>query len=400
MIRKLFKNFFLLTALLSAGTSFSQEKEKPEYSAEIEVDNLYFFEEGLYGGQHRNYLSFSITPDVFIEWKDGKQSLKVTGFLRVDQFDKNRTHTDIRELYWQTVSDNWELSIGVKKIFWGVTESVHLVDIINQTDYVESFDGEQKLGQTMVHWSYMANFGTFDIFYLPYFRKAQFPGEQGRLRTPFLLKRDEIDIDPKSKEFYPSYAGRWSHYAGVFDFGVSYFHGIGREPIFQNLDDLTNFSISYPIIDQTGLDIQATTGPILWKFETVIRKSAVQDLTAFAGGIEYTFGNIKNSGLDIGIVAEYLYDDRGKYAWSGLNNDLFSGVRFAFNDISDTQFLIGGIVDLSRSTKLFSVEGSRRLGESWKGTIESRLLKTVSDEEFTYFLRGDSFLKFSLSKFL
>ncbi|MDD7885073.1 hypothetical protein [Flavivirga sp. 57AJ16] len=35
-----------------------------------------------------------------------------------------------------------------------MTESNHLVDIINQTDAVETFDGEEKLGQPMVQLSW------------------------------------------------------------------------------------------------------------------------------------------------------------------------------------------------------------------------------------------------------
>ena len=41
---------------------------------------------------------------------------------------------------------DWSLSIGLGKVFWGVTEFNHLVDVINQTDLVEGIDGEAKLG--------------------------------------------------------------------------------------------------------------------------------------------------------------------------------------------------------------------------------------------------------------
>jgi len=34
------------------------------------------------------------------------------------------------------VADDWELTTGVSKVYWGVMEAVHLVDIINQTDFV------------------------------------------------------------------------------------------------------------------------------------------------------------------------------------------------------------------------------------------------------------------------
>ncbi len=369
-----------------------------EFSGNISVDNRYFFNDGLYPGQHRNYLSLSFTPEYLIEWEEGKKSIKFTGFARLDQFDSKRTHFDIRELYYQTVKSNWELSIGLKKIFWGVTESAHLVDIINQTDVVESFDGEQKLGQPMVHFSYLSTIGTFDLFAMPYFRKRQFPGREGRLRPSFVIEKEDFTFESSAEEYRPDFAFRWSHYVGVFDFGLSHFYGNGREQFFRPNPD-GSIDIFYGIINQTGLDIQATTGPILWKFEGITRKSDFQDMNALAAGIEYTFGNVWNSGIDIGLVGEYLYDDRDELAFSSLQDDLFFATRLAFNDTQDTQILFGGIFDRERSSKLISLEGNRRFGNVWKGTVEARLFDDIDVEEFIYFIREDSFLQFTLARY-
>ena len=85
-------------------------------------------------------------------------------FLNWDK-DPLRTYWDLREVYYQKAKNNWEINVGLKKIFWGVTESAHLVDIINQSDQLKSFDGEEKLGQPMVQFSWFtSNVGTFDFF--------------------------------------------------------------------------------------------------------------------------------------------------------------------------------------------------------------------------------------------
>ena len=93
--------------------------------------------------------------------------------------DSERTHFDIRELFGLWVFERWELGVGIRKVFWGVTESQHLVDIINQTDLVDSIDGEEKLGQPMVNVSIPHEWGTVDLFILPYFRERTFPGRDG-----------------------------------------------------------------------------------------------------------------------------------------------------------------------------------------------------------------------------
>lgn len=139
---------------------------------------------------------------------------------------------------------------------------------------------------------------------------------------------------------------------------------------------------------------------MLWKFESFVRANDLQEtVIAFAVGGEYTIGNIAQSGLDIGLLAEYLFDNRDELAVTSLDNDLFSGMRLALNDVQDTQLLLGGIVGLGRSTKIVSVEGSRRLWSSWKVALEARIFSDVSSEEFLFFLQNDSFLQFRLSTF-
>ena len=66
-------------------------------------------------------LSVSFQPEYYREWDDGDQSFTFTGFLRYDTEDSERTHADVRELYWLRVGRKWELSVGIRKVFWGVT---------------------------------------------------------------------------------------------------------------------------------------------------------------------------------------------------------------------------------------------------------------------------------------
>lgn len=147
------------------------------------------------------------------------------------------------------------------------------------------------------------------------------------------------------------------------------------------------------------MDLQVTTGSLLLKFESIYRQNKFQDVFAFAGGFEYTFGNVGGSGLDIGVLSEYLYDDRDDIALNGLQSDIFSGVRFGFNDVKDTQILMGMINDVNRSTDLYFIESSRRFGKSWKGVLEARIFDSVDPTEFTYFIRDDSFIQATVTKY-
>lgn len=384
------------------------EEAYEEFEAEVSFNNRYFFEDHLYDGQLNNYMSLATQLEYSYEY--GNHSFKANYFARLDQYDTNRTHVDIREMYYLYYKGNWEFSAGLKKVFWGVTESAHLVDIINQTDQVESTDGEQKLGQPMINAVYSSDYGNFSLFYLPYSRRRQFPSRKGRFRFEPAIDREFIPFDPdaNAKEWQPTAAFRYSHYIDAFDFAISHFYGMGREPLFLGINT-PDFEFYYPMINQTGLEMQLTLEDILLKAEATYRDALRKEgpfknskaLSFFAAvaGFEYTFSNIASSGLDIGIVGEYLYDEREELSVTSLDNDIFGGLRFAFNDTQSTDFLIGGIFDLEQSTKLFSFQGSRRVFDTWKVEIIANVFETVSRQEFLYFFRQDDYLEINISKF-
>jgi len=389
--------FFIISSV--ATFLFSQENKKiiSDFQLEVEAENRYFYETAGFIGQKNYFPSLSIKPEYSMEWNEGREFLNFTGFFRVDK-DDERTHFDIRELYYQKVKNKLEFSIGLKKIFWGVTESNHLVDIINQTDIVESFDGEKKLGQPMVQLSYSSKIGTFDMFYLPYFRKRTFSGVKSRLRFPNIIDTNDVRFESRAEEWHQDIALRWSHSFSIFDIGISHFYGTGREPVFNFTQ--TGIDIVYPIINQTGLDAQITHNAFLWKAETIYRTNDFQKFFALTAGLEYTISNIKNTGIDVGILAEYLYDERDEFTLNSLQNDLFLGSRIAFNDIKSTQILLGSMLDVTNQSKIFSLEASRRIGNTIKIELESRLFSTISTNELILAnFSEDSFFRISVFKF-
>ncbi len=137
-----------------------------------------------YEGQDRSLLSPSavLAPELIYETESGVDRFTFSPFYRFDADDPERTHWDIREAIWLRQGDDWDLQAGFGKVFWGVTESVHPVDIINQTDGVEDIDGEDKPGQPMVNYNREGDLGALELFILPGFRERTFPGSKARLR--------------------------------------------------------------------------------------------------------------------------------------------------------------------------------------------------------------------------
>jgi len=170
-VQRYFENTKIITASLALMLMPISYAAKFEVSGNVTGEQRYFVEKPNVPAQlAHGQTSISIEPELYWSWNDGNDSVIFTSFYRIDSQDDNRTHGDIRELAYVKAGDDWELRLGIRKEFWGVTEFQHLVDVINQTDGVEDFDGEDKLGQQMINFSLVRDWGTIDAFLLPGFR--------------------------------------------------------------------------------------------------------------------------------------------------------------------------------------------------------------------------------------
>ena len=389
-----------VAAILLSHTAVATEFE---YSGKVGVEQRHFVDDSQYTNQFDDtQLSFLVNPELYWQWNDGDDSVTFQPFYRYDSQDDERTHFDIRELSYLHVGDDWELKAGIRKEYWGVTEFQHLVDVINQTDGVDSFDGEQKLGQQMVNVSLVKDWGIVDLYLLPGFRERTFSGEEGRLRGPLTVDNNNVSYESSAGENHLDFAARWTHSMGDFDVGAYWFHGTNRDPQLTATQEGEQQLLQqyYNQMEQLGFDLQATKGDFLWKFETIFRSTSDEDFWATQAGFEYTHVGIFDSAADLGLLLEHSWDSRGEgddnSAGAAMQNDLFFGSRIALNDIQSTELLLGIGTDLQHSATMFMVEASRRLGESFKASLDVRILQSSDSQEALYYLRNDDHLGLTL----
>lgn len=382
----------IIFTLISSASAY-------ELSGYISAEGRVFVNAPLFPEQKRNNVSLAVQPEFYNEWESGS-SFTFTPFARLDSADPERSHFDIRELNYLRLHDEWELRVGIGKVFWGVTEFVHLVDIINQTDAVESIDAEDKLGQPMIHLSVPRNWGVLDAFVLPYFRERTFQGEKGRFRPPFIVDTDRAIYESSSEEKNIDVAVRYSNTIGDWDFGIYHFKGTGREPtLLLSADPSGNpiFIPYYEQINQTGLDVQAVLGSWLLKFEGIYRNGQGEGFYASVGGVEYAFINMASSGMDLDLIIEWAYDERGKESTTGYDNDLMGGLRLTFNDAASTDALVGIIQDLDRDGSSFAFESSRRIGDNWMASLDAFIVIDTSEGDTIHSLRDDDSVSIELA---
>ncbi len=359
----------------------------------------------------------SLAIEADLRWMSdtGKHEFVAVPFYRKDGEDNKRSHADLREGFYRYTSDqDWSLLVGASKVFWGTTESRHLVDVINQTDGVEDIDREDKLGQPMVQLSFLKDWGQVDLYVLPYFREQTFAGPNGRLNGVVNVDSENILFERGQKRDAVDYAVRYAHYFGDWDVGLSAFHGTSREPrliLSLIITPETELRQNYTKMSQVGVDLQYTKDAWLWKFEGIARDTTDDQFVAAVAGVEHTIYQAFDKPWDIGLLAEYLYDGRDEdlillsdgittqSPITPFENDVFIGTRWAFNDMQDSAILAGAIIDTEDQSTAVTVEAERRLGSDWKAELEGRLFFNVDATNDFSLIENDEFINFKLSRY-
>ncbi|MDH5630011.1 MAG: hypothetical protein OEY96_07630 [Gammaproteobacteria bacterium] len=374
-----------VSLLLAASYAHSVEFEA---KGNVELQARVFVEDPLFPTQPDNNLSLATVPEFYWSWNDGDDLIEFVPSARIDQNDDERTHNDIRELAWIHASDNWETRIGIRRVFWGVTEFQHLVDIINQTDAVDDIDDEDKLGQPMINLSLVNDWGIVDFFVMPYFRERTFAGIEGRPMIPN-INPDNALYESSDEDKHKDYAVRWSHSIDDYEVAVSLFKGTSRAPVLTFSPATLELSPFYFQIEQVGVELQANIEDLVWKLELINQDSAFDNFSAIQTGFEYSFYGVYDSNADLGLIMEYSWDERGEQASSNFQNDIFVGARLAMNDVDSSELLMGFGYDLDFGSNTFVVEASRRYGDNLKLSLDVRFFESDDVNDFLYFVRRD-----------
>lgn len=336
-------------------------------------------------------------------WRSSDRDTRILfePFVRIDSVDDERSYVDIREAsISHEINRDWDVLVGVSQVFWGVAESRNVVDVINQFDTVEDIDEGEKLGQPMIRLTRRSDIGTVELYYLPFFRERRFPGDEGRLRTEPIVSNSIARYERSGEEWAGDVALRYTHRWGGFDFGAHGFYGTSRNPRLDFNPSTEQLEPFYPELTQGGIDLQWTSGAWLLKAEVVAANMLGETFISTVSGFEYTFFDVSGSGWDVGMIGEYLYDDRDQQRLPAtlFENDVFLGTRITLNDIQDTELLAGAIMDEKTDGIFASAEFQRRIGNHLLLQVEARLF-VADDDPLIEPISSDDFVTLRLTRY-
>ena len=356
------------------------------------ADGRVFAESAKYPGQDRgDAVSLVVEPQFEVKSEDGVQDAVVRPFYRLDPTDEKRSHADLREGDYKISAGHFQGGVGAGIFTWGVLESYKPSDVVNQTDFVEAFDGSQKLGQPYASVGWVGESAALKLYYLPYFRDRTFQGLRGRPRFSVPVDTDDPIFATKAGRWQPSGAARFTLNLGDFDIAVGAFTGLSREPRF--VAELTTGQVSpaYDLMHQASGDAVWTHGALTIKAEYFARLwgPSLRFFNGGGGGVDYTFFKLIGD-ADFSLAAEFLFDTRpNSAAPTFFNHDGFLGLRVAVNDTANTEILAGAIVDVFDQSTFGKAGVSRRFGDHWRVSADINVFLGPSGKLESAFKRDD-----------
>ncbi|MFT7680716.1 MAG: hypothetical protein ACI935_000147 [Moritella dasanensis] len=321
-------------------------------------------------------ISAALSPHVEASSERNNMVYTVHPFIRVDERDDERTHIDLREFKAALVTKKWQASIGFDQVYWGVMENHHLVDIVNQTDYNESPNGEDKLGQPMLRLGINLNDALLEAMLLIGYREAAMPTPGAR----FSFENDySYEYEGWGEEYHPDIALRYSKSIKNVDLGVSYFGGHTRTP------ELRSQTVGDPVwyvnlVDQVSVDVNADLGRIELKAEVLYKVVEDQSTRAMVLGTEFKL--IQNKNVGVNLLAEYSWDQHGVEAFdNSFQNDLFVGARITLFGLNDSEILLGHNYDFDFSSQHGFVQAKVNVTKKLSVGLEGWWFN-VSDDDY------------------
>lgn len=252
----------------------------------------------------------------------------------------------------------------------------------------------------MINVNTQRGWGRLSFHALPYFRSGHFPGEKGRFRSPVPIDNNDEKYQSSAEEYHLDFAIRYSHYIGNLDLGVYLYEGTNREALLSPSADSQSLTPYYEKMTQIGIDLQYTWDAWLWKMETIYRNSDNDNFWAVVAGLEYTIYQVTDTNADVGLLVEYLRDERNPaLSVTPSTNDLFFGTRLAPNNSQDTSLLAGIAIDLDNQSTFFNLEAEHRLGKNISLEARMRIFSHVDQNDGFYSIRNDDYGQLRLSWF-
>jgi len=354
----------------------------------------------LYPDQNRDHFQVSTYATLNASADLGNARFDMELFGRIAPDATKEASGDVRQAFVRVPFGNAEVKAGILTEKWGVLEAWNPVDIINQSDLIEDFQGKVKLGQPGVLMTLPLGDATVSFFGTNVARSRRFGQDEDRFQV---LPARVVDEHFEGGRSSPTGAIRVELPIGPVNVAVSQFIGTAREPVLTAVvgpTGLEGFRASYERISQTSFEAALVLGDSVIKTEVIHQRTNEGASWGGGVGIETSFSKIANGPGDLTLYAEAYGDSRADdAAVTPFQRDVFLGARYTFNDTDDTLLELRNTHDLEWGSDLIELRASRRVLQDAVFTFS--LLKVANEDRDPALssLSRDTQIKLQLAQF-
>jgi len=374
-------------------------------------------------GKHKANLTAATTLEG--EFRKDDLTIAATLYAQQDYYDfkgssdqNDRSFVRLDELYGKYDFEDSQIMAGKSIRFWGALELRNVVDVFNVQDLRNDPFETDKLGEWNAAYTYYTDSGEISLIvklneqdrqmsnfpYVYYY----FP-EQNQFGQDISyddnLKTEESRNRPT---VYLKYSGSTdTDYA--LDYTVILQNGYDSQRYFK-ADRYGKFQENAYIVNKLMTFNTLVVGSTLVKFEGTyanIKNSqsiptasgqvkSISDYYHIGLGLEHTLTQFHNE-ADLGLIAEYYkyetIDSGDKYlndleVFEAMQNDLFLGFRYSFNEGNDASIVSGMILDLDYDEQVYYMEYESRINDTFKLKFDYRYIEPSSDDPTVFNLLG------------
>lgn len=290
-----------------------------------------------------------------------------------------RTFARVDELYLKYDYEDDSISAGKSVKFWGALELRNIVNVFNPSDFRSDMFDADYLGVYNASYSHYTEDGEFLLSVKLHEQNQKMASEPYvyYFLPPFLKYYEKLKTSDKTDRpsLYLMYSGSLDSeyaldYAFIYENGYDsqrYFTASSTIPVklTQNAYLVNKFmTFNTLVVDTTLIKLEAL-------YADVIDDNKISDYSHIALGVEHTLENIYDR-HSLGLIAEYYrYEtyESGKYSdldlYEAMQNDLFLGVRYSFNNADDSSIITGSVIDSEYDEQTYLFKYASRFADSF-----------------------------------
>ena len=369
MIRKVFLLFISTCQIIMADVEMSGHVDLNSQAYLIKPDS-------------KDSSSFTATQTLELNYT--KDDLSAYAKLYAQEAKNDRTFARVDELFLKYDFEDDSIQAGKSVKFWGALELRNIVDGFNPQELRNDMFKTDKLGVYNASYSHYTDSGEIEVIVKLYEQDQKMAG------FPYVYyvfsKNINYDdnLNTSKSEYRPSiylkYSGSTdSEYP--LDFAFIYENGYDSQRYFSKVQNQANTYLQNTYIVNKFMTYNTlVVGSTLIKLEALYAvvedEVNVGDYAHLACGFEHSLEDFKN-GATLGIIGEYyryFTFENDKYndlqLFETMQNDLFIGARYSFNNADDSSFVGGGIFDTQYNEQTYYAKFESRFGNDYKVELD------------------------------